>query len=46
LNRLVKAALAAAAIFGAARLLRKLRQLADPDASLYGHPTISRTPGP
>jgi len=35
-----------AAVAGAAAVLRKLRRLADPDPSVYGHPAIPRRPRP
>jgi hypothetical protein len=39
MNGFVRLLLLGAAIFGAAQALRRLRQLADPDASMYGHPS-------
>ena len=38
MNTFVKAVVLLAAAFGAAQLVRRLRRLADPDASVYGHP--------
>lgn len=38
MTRFVKALLFTAAMLGAAAALRRLRLLADPDASVYGHP--------
>jgi len=39
MRSLVRLLALGAAIFGAAQLVRRLRQLADPDASVYGHPS-------
>lgn len=38
MNGLVRVLLLVAAVFGAAAALRRLRRLADPDVSVYGHP--------
>lgn len=46
MTRLARALVMLAAVAGAAAALRKLRRLADPDPSVYGHPAVRRPPGP
>ena len=46
MTRLAKLVLLLAALAGLTAGLRRLWRLADPDASVYGHPALPRHPGP
>jgi hypothetical protein len=46
MTRFANVLLAVAAMAGAAIVLRKLRRLADPDPTIYGHPNLPRRAGP
>ena len=46
MTRFFRAALAVSAVAAAAFILRRLRRLADPDPSVYGHPVLPGKSGP